>query len=214
LAAIVACSDDAIISKNLDGRVTSWNEGATRIFGYEANEMIGQPITRIIPPELHGEEQQIISKVGRDERIEHYETVRLAKDGRRIDVSLSVSPVRNKFGQVIGASKVARDVSERKKVEENQKLLLTELNHRVKNSLAIIQSIANRTLHHAKNPEDFVSSFSGRLQALARAHTLLTQSTWRGADVLELLRDQLLLGGADDDRISFCGPSLMSHKRR
>jgi two-component sensor histidine kinase len=135
--------------------------------------------------------------------------VRLAKDGHRIDVSLSVSPVRNKFGHVIGASKVARDISERKKVEENQKLLLTELNHRVKNTLAIIQSIANQTLHHARNPEDFVPSFSGRLQALARAHTLLTQSTWRGADVPDLLRDQLLLGGADDDRISFSGPSLM-----
>ena len=105
LAAIVHSSNDAIVSKTLDGLVTSWNGAAVRMFGYEPSEMIGQPITRIISPELHGEEERILAKLRRGERIEHYETVRVRKDGRRIDVSLSVSPVRDRFGRLIGAAK-------------------------------------------------------------------------------------------------------------
>ena len=211
LAAIVASSDDAIISKTLDGTIRSWNAGAARIFGYAAEEMIGQPILRIIPPELHGEEKQIVARLRRGERIEHFETVRLAKDGRRLDISLTVSPVRDKVGKIVGASKVARDITERKRTEELQRLLLGELNHRVKNTLATVQSIANQTVRRAKNPADFLSSFSGRIQALAQAHDLLTRNSWRGADIVPLIRDQLLFGGAGaaDERISLSGPSLM-----
>jgi PAS domain S-box-containing protein len=111
LAAIVVSSDDAIISKTLDGRITSWNAGATRIFGYDANEIIGQSILRIIPPELHGEEREILARLQRGERIDHYETARVAKDGRRVDVSLTVSPLRDRSGKVVGASKVGRDIT-------------------------------------------------------------------------------------------------------
>src|SRR5258707_844688 len=118
LAAIVSSSDDAIVSKNLDGTITSWNAGATNILGYQADEMIGQPITRIIPPELHQEEKQILARLHRGERIQHYETIRLAKDGRRIDISLTVSPLFNQSGKVVGASKVARDITERKLAEQ------------------------------------------------------------------------------------------------
>src|SRR5712675_2478610 len=118
LAALVSSSDDAIVSKTLDGTITSWNAGATNIFGYQADEMIGQPITRIIPPELHQEEKQILVRLHRGERIQHYETVRLAKDGRRVDISLTVSPLFNQSGKVVGASKVARDITERKLAEQ------------------------------------------------------------------------------------------------
>jgi two-component system, LuxR family, sensor kinase FixL len=118
LAAIVSSSDDAIVSKTLDGIITSWNAGATNILGYEADEMIGQPITHIIPPELHEEEKQILARLRRGERIQHYETVRLAKDGRRVDISLTVSPLFNQSGKVVGASKVARDITERKLAEQ------------------------------------------------------------------------------------------------
>jgi len=118
LAAIVSSSDDAIVSKTLDGTITSWNAGATNILGYEADEMIGQPITRIIPPELHQEEKQILVRLHRGERIQHYETIRLAKDGRRVDISLTVSPLFNQSGKVVGASKVARDITERKLAEQ------------------------------------------------------------------------------------------------
>jgi two-component system, LuxR family, sensor kinase FixL len=118
LAVIISSSDDAIVSKTLDGTVTAWNAGATNILGYEADEMIGQPITRIIPPELHEEEKQILMRLRRGERIRHYETIRLAKDGRRVDISLTVSPLFNQSGKVVGASKVARDITERKLAEQ------------------------------------------------------------------------------------------------
>src|SRR5882724_7739215 len=118
LAALVSSSDDAIISKTLDGTITSWNAGATNILGYEADEMIGQPITRIIPPELHQEEKQILVRLQRGERIQHYETIRLAKDGRPVDISLTVSPLFNQSGKVAGASKVARDITERKLAQQ------------------------------------------------------------------------------------------------
>jgi PAS domain S-box-containing protein len=209
LAAIVASSDDAIVSKTLDGTVMSWNEGARQIFGYEASEMVGQPITKFIPPELHPEEKQILARLRRGERIHHYETVRVAKDGRRVDVSLTVSPVRDRSGRVIGASKVGRDITERKRSEQLQRVLIDELNHRVKNTLATVQAIASQSLIHAKSPTAFVTSFTGRIQALAKAHTLLTQRDMQGADVMELVREQVVLGASQDDRIFCSGPELM-----
>src|SRR5215831_6049262 len=208
LAAIVS-SDDAIISKTIDGRITSWNAGATRIFGYDASEMIGQPILRIIPPELHGEEKEILARLRRGERIEHYETVRVAKDGRRVDVSLTVSPLRDRSGKVVGASKVGRDISDRKRAEKLQRVLTDELAHRVKNTLATVQAIANQSLVRAKSPPDFVSSFTGRIQALAKAHTLLTRTSMQGADVMELVSEQVLIGAPNDNRISYSGPLLV-----
>ena len=209
LAAIVTSSDDAIISKTLDGRVTSWNTGATRIFGYTAEEMIGQSITRIIPPELHQEEKVILARLSRGEHIDHYETVRVAKDGRPVDISLTVSPLRDKFGAVIGASKVGRDITERKQAEKLQGLLTNELNHRVKNTLATVQALASQSLLHTRNRQDFVASFGGRVRALARAHDLLTNGKLQGATIQDLVRDQVLFGAADDNRISCSGPVLM-----
>jgi PAS domain S-box-containing protein len=206
LASIVDLSDDAIISKDLDGRITSWNAGATHIFGYHANEMIGQPITHIIPSDLHGEEKVILSRLQRGERIDHYETVRIAKDGRRVNMSLTVSPLRDKTGKVIGASKVGRDITKRKEDEKLQRVLTDELIHRVKNTLATVHAIANQSLLRAKSPTDFVSSFTGRLQALARAHAVLTKTMMQGADVMEVVREQILLGVSDDNRIVCSGP--------
>ncbi|MDZ5696055.1 PAS domain S-box protein [Chelativorans sp. M5D2P16] len=208
LAAIVSSSSDAIVSKTLEGIVQTWNEGARRIFGYDPEEMIGEPITRIIPPELHSQEDDILARLRRGERLEHFETERVAKDGRRINVSLTVSPVHDRFGRIVGASKVARDITERKRAEELQRLLISELNHRVKNTLATVQSIANQTVRLARDPAAFAASFSGRIQALAHTHDLLTRNSWQGADVLSLLRDQLLIGGAEDERITFSGPAI------
>jgi len=209
LAAIVATSDDAIVSKTLEGRVTSWNAAAQRLFGYTPEEIIGQSITRIIPPELHDEEKGILAQLRRGEHIDHYETVRVAKDGRRIDVSLCVSPLRDKSGHVIGASKIARDITERKQAEMLQRLLVQELNHRVKNTLATIQAIANQSMRRAKTPAEFVKGFSGRVQALARTHDLLPETRLQGAEIMDLVRDQVLLGGQDDRRVEISGPTLM-----
>jgi PAS domain S-box-containing protein len=121
LAAIVESSDDAIISKTLNGRILTWNAGATRVFGYSPEEAIGQPITLIVPPELHEEERHILEQLRRGERLDHFETTRVTKDGRRIPISLSVSPVRDASGVIVAASKVARDISERKRVEQLQR---------------------------------------------------------------------------------------------
>ncbi|HVS64233.1 MAG TPA: PAS domain S-box protein [Thermoanaerobaculia bacterium] len=118
LAAIVADSDDAIVSKTLEGVIQSWNEGAERLLGYSADEVLGQSINLIVPPELRDEEKTILERLRRGERIHHFETVRVRKDGRRIDISLTVSPVRDEEGRVIGASKVARDITQRKRSEE------------------------------------------------------------------------------------------------
>ena len=118
LAAIVESTDDAVVSKSLDGIIQSWNAGATRIFGYQPEEIIGKHITTLIPPELHEEERSIIERIRAGRRIDHRETVRIAKDGRRIAISITVSPIRNARGDIIGASKIARDITERRQSEE------------------------------------------------------------------------------------------------
>jgi len=117
LASIVESSDDAIISKDLDGIVVTWNKGAERIFGYTVEEMVGKPIALLVPPDRPNEEPEILARLRRGERIDHYETVRVRKDGRRIDISLTVSPIRDAEGRIVGASKIARDISDRKLAE-------------------------------------------------------------------------------------------------
>jgi len=117
LVSIVESSDDAIISKNLNGIITTWNRAAERIFGYKAEEAVGQPVTLLIPPERHNEEPGIIARIRRGERIDHYETVRRRKDGSAIDISLTVSPMRDRNGVIVGASKIARDITDRKQAE-------------------------------------------------------------------------------------------------
>ncbi len=131
LAAIVESSDDAIVSKDLDGTIRSWNEAAQNLFGYTPEEVIGRHITILIPVERHSEETEIIERIRNRERIAHYETVRRHKDGSLIDVSLTVSPIIGIAGTVVGASKIARDISERKRAEERQTMLLGEMSHRV-----------------------------------------------------------------------------------
>ena len=147
LAAIVESSDDAIVSKNLDGIVTSWNQGAERLFGYTAEEMIGQPILRIIPRDLHAEEAEILRKIRAGERTEHYETRRLRKDGEIVDVSLTISPVKDRAGNVVGSSKIAREISQRKRME---RLLIQS------EKLAATGRMAATIAHEINNPLDSV----------------------------------------------------------
>ena len=117
LAAIVASSDDAIISKTLEGVITSWNSGAEQLFGFTAKEAVGQPITMLIPLDRRDEETRILARLGKGERIDHFDTVRVRKDGTKLEVSLTISPVRDAAGRIIGASKIARDITGRKRVE-------------------------------------------------------------------------------------------------
>lgn len=124
LAAIIESSDDAIVSKTLEGVITSWNQAAERIFGYTAAEAVGQHIMLIIPEERRSEETEVLARLVRGERIEHFETKRRAKDGRTVEISLTVSPVRDSTGRIIGASKIARDISDRRRLEQEREVLL------------------------------------------------------------------------------------------
>lgn len=176
LSAIVESSDDAIISKDLNGVIKSWNSGAEHLFGYTAEEVVGKPVTILIPEERIDEEPGILDRIRRGERIDHYETVRRRKDGSLIEISLSVSPVRNANGQIMGASKIARDISERRRAQQKQMLLLNEMKHRIKNTLATVQALAMQTLRGASPAE--LSAFNARLSALGSAHDLMTLESW------------------------------------
>lgn len=174
LAAIVASSDDAIISKDLDGIVQTWNTSAERIFGYTAEEMIGKPIALLVPVEIPSEEPFILSKIRRGERVDHYETIRQAKDGRMIDVSLSISPIRDSHGTIIGASKVARDITEQKLIKEKAEHL-EELN-RMKSAFFSTMS------HEIRSP---LGGIIGLAEILTTEEGLPEESKELASDILE-----------------------------
>lgn len=208
LAAIVESSDDAIISKDLSGIIRTWNTGAERLFGYVADEVIGKPVLILIPPERHDEEPEILERLGRGERIDHYETVRRRKDGTLVDVSLTVSPVRDKTGNIVGASKIVHDISERKRREAQITLLAREVDHRSKNLLALVQATVH--LSNGETPEAIKASISGRIQALSNAHSLLAQSRWEGAALDRLVKEELApYLNERDSQAQVCGPDQM-----
>jgi two-component system sensor kinase FixL len=197
LASVVESSDDAIVSKNLNGDIRSWNAGAERLFGYAAKEMIGEPITILVPPSLQNEERLILEKIGRGERTDHYETVRQRKDGSPVLISLTVSPVKNAEGEIIGASKIARDMSERKRAQERESVLMAELSHmnRVATAAELTASIA----HEVNQPLTGIATSAGAalrwLRAkppeTRRAEVALEQvvaATHRAGDIVGSLR--------------------------
>jgi PAS domain S-box-containing protein len=207
LASIVESSDDAIVSKNLDGVITSWNKGAERIFGYTAKEAVGKPITILIPSDQHDEERAILERIRRGERIDHYETVRRRKDGSLIVISLTVSPVANAEGKILGASKIARDITERKRSEEQIAALAREAEHRTRNVLATVQATVN--LSQSDTPDDLKSAIAGRIQALATVHALFVESRWSGAKLHSLVAQELKPYRRDGDaRVRIDGPNL------
>jgi len=182
LASIVETSDDAIVSKNLDGLITSWNKGAEHVFGYSAKEAIGQPITIVIPGDRQSEEREILTRIRRGERIDHYETVRQRKDGSLIFVSLTVSPVKNAEGRIIGASKIARDITGQKRNQEQIATLAREAEHRSKNLLATV--LATVTLSQSDTSQGLKQAIEGRIRALANVHSLFVQTRIDGPPVL------------------------------
>ncbi len=171
-AAIIESSDDAILSKSLDGIILTWNAGAERLFGYTAEEAIGNPAAIIFPIDRSDEEPKMLDAIRRGESIRQYETVRRRKDGSLVDVSVTASPIWNPFGRVVGASTIARDIAELKKARERQQLLLREMSHRVKNLFALAGSVVALSARSAKTPQETANSARERLAALARAHAL------------------------------------------
>lgn len=200
LAAVVTSSNDAIITKDLNGVVTSWNGAATRIFGYFPEEMIGESITKLIPADLRSEEDDILRRLRLGERVEHFDTVRKAKDGSNIPVSLTISPLIDPHGRIMGASKITRDISDRKRSEERQRLLMNELKHRVKNTLSTVRAIAGQTYQGAElGPLN--DKFSQRIAALAAGNDLLIKDDWKGAQLRDVVDLVLMPFRADDKSI-------------
>ena len=208
LGAIVESSDDAIVSKNLDGIITSWNRGAERVFGYTAEEAIGRPITIVIPADRRSEEREILTRIGRGERIEHFETVRQRKHGGLIIVSLTVSPVKDADGKIVGASKVARDITEQKRAQDQIATLAREAEHRSMNLLANVQAAVN--LSRSDTSEGLKQAIEGRLRALANVHSLFVETRWIGAELSTIATQELAPYSAkDDSRVRIDGPSVL-----
>jgi PAS domain S-box-containing protein len=192
-AAIVESSGDAILSKDLNGTITTLNHGAERLFGYTAEELIGKPVIILIPPDRHDEETLILDRIRRGECIDHYETIRRHKDGSLIEISLTVSPIKDANGRIIGASKIARDITERRRSQERQKLLLREMNHRVKNLFALAGGVVTLSARTAGTPKELAGAVRERLAALARAHELT---------LLDHRSDNNIAGSGSDDHRS------------
>jgi two-component system sensor kinase FixL len=184
LTSIIETSDDAIVSKNLDGVITSWNRGAERVFGYSAGEVVGQPITIVIPEDRQREEREILTRLGQGERIDHYETIRLRKDGSLIVVSLSVSPVKNAEGKIVGASKIARDITEQRRGQEQIVTLAREatvgqlsasIAHEIRQPLAGILANAQAALRWLEkaNLEEVRENLNGIVSDGQRANEII-----------------------------------------
>jgi PAS domain S-box-containing protein len=212
IASIVDTSADAIVSKNLDGTITTWNQGATRLFGYMAEEIIGRNVSILIPPDRQDEERAIIERIQRGERIEHYETIRRRKDGILVPISLSVSPVKGSDGKIVGASKVARNISERKQKDEHIALLSREVDHRSKNLLSLVQATVR--LAHGDTPDALKRAIEGRIRALANVHSLLGKAHWIGVDIRSLVTGELSPYFAEGkSRAELDGPALLLKSR-
>jgi PAS domain S-box-containing protein len=208
LGAIVESSDDAIVSKSLDGIIATWNRGAERVFGYTAAEAIGRSIMIVIPEDRQNEETEILSRIRRGDRIEHFQTIRRRKDGSLITVSLTVSPVKNAEGKIIGASKIARDITEQKHNQEQIATLAREVEHRGKNLLASVQAIVN--LSRADTVGGLKEAIEGRIQALANVQSLFVDSRWVGAELSAIAKRELApYGAADNRRVHIEGPSSL-----
>jgi PAS domain S-box-containing protein len=208
LAAIVECSADAIISKTLDGIVTSWNASAERIFGYDAQEMVGSSILKIIPDDRQEEEELILGSIRRGQRLEHFETKRRRKDGNLVDISLTVSPIKDESGAIVGVSKIARDISEERRSRETQRLLMREVNHRAKNLMAVIEAMVRQTVD-SSSPADFRLAISDRIAALSRTHDLIVSGDWQGVDLKELVLAHVSdAAGQVSEHYAVAGPSV------
>lgn len=210
LAALVAGSDDAIVGQNLDGVIEGWNAAATRLFGYSADEALGRSIRILIPEERSDEEEAMLTQVRRGESVARFETKRRRKDGSLVDISLIVSVIRNEGGVIVGACKVARDITERLMEREQQRLLLDEMRHRVKNLFALAGAIVSISAKSAGNESAMIDDIRARLVSLARAHELTMadrpyDADGRQAPSLLMLIDRILDPYAGNGRVTIRG---------
>jgi PAS domain S-box-containing protein len=206
--AIVEATIDAVYSLSPDLIIETWNSGADRLYGYEANEMIGHSEFDLCPEEAIGPLTDLVAEVLARGHAVTVDDARRRKDGSIVQVIFCLAPLHDGDGRLTGYATIAHDITERKAEERTRHLLLGELNHRVKNTLAMVQSIASQTLRRARGLDEFGPSFSGRLSALSTAHNILAATAWRGASLEALVRDQLELGGASSERYTCDGPEV------
>lgn len=208
LAAIVASSGDAIFSMGRDGKIVSWNQGAERLFGYTADEMIGQPKSILIPLERQEEAKRQADAAMRGESV-RLETQRRRKDGTLVDVSLDLAQIRSDDGTAAGMSIIAHDITGAKLAEKHQRFLMRELTHRSKNLLAVINSMARQTARSAGSLDEFERRFSSRIQGMAASHDLLVNQNWTAASLRELVARHIQIFNDDPNRILLSGPEVL-----
>lgn len=215
LAAIVADSTDAILSKTLDGTITSWNAGAERLFGYSQEEAVGRSISLIIPEDRLHEEADIVASLRRGERIGRFETVRRTREGVSVHVDVTISPLRGADGTIIGASTIAQDISDRLRHANEQALLLNEMRHRVKNLLSIVQGLISTGSRRADNVQTFTEQLTARITSLAAAQALVLHREGRsddaGTTLGEILRAVMAPYGDDAIALMDCDATVGQH---
>ena len=205
LGPILQSTDDAVIGLDLNERITAWNGSAEKVLGYSAAEAIGRPVTILIPPERHEAEREYLQRVRVGEHVDHYETVRRRKDGTLVDVELTVSPVLDAAGRQVGASKIARDISERKRAQERQELLAREIQHRTKNLFAVVQAVVGRSFAGKQTVKDAEATVVSRLASLAQTHVMLMDKQWEGLDLAEVISTEM---SPYAGRVKIEGPQL------
>ena len=206
LAAIVDSSLDAIISIDLAGKITSWNAGAELIFGFSAAEMAGRPLAALNDPTYLTTLPDCLAHFRAGGETLHYERPRLRKDGTSVWVAVTESPLHDASGGLLAASSIARDITDRRAAEQHRETLVNELNHRVKNSLAVVQAIASQTLRGSVSLSDARNAFGARLAAFARAHDLLVNSDWSGTDLTSVVRATIAPHEGETGRFRVSGP--------
>jgi PAS domain S-box-containing protein len=208
LTAIVSYSGDAIVGFAMDSTVTSWNASAEQLFGYSADEIIGKPLSALVPPERQEEPKRMFPRSSSGEILK-FETQRLKKSGERVDVAVSTGPIVSAEGKVVGVSAIFSDISGRKQREQHLDFVLRELSHRAKNLLAVVQAIARQTARQSESPQDFERRFGDRLQALAHSQDILVEREWRGATLEELVNTQMTPFAEVKSRVVTAGPSVL-----
>jgi two-component system CheB/CheR fusion protein len=191
LAAVATHSVDALIGIDLTGTIMSWNAGAERMYGYTSSEAVGKLFAILLPPERRREVKEIIDRLKSNAIVTATETERLTKSKQLLPISFTAAPILDAGGKLIAGSIIDRDISEQAKAARQQALLLSELNHRVKNTLATVLSIAARTQKSSKSLDVYASAFEGRIKSLNAAHDLLSRNVWTGVQLRDLIRVEL-----------------------
>jgi PAS domain S-box-containing protein len=206
--AIVEATVDGVYSLTPDLVIETWNPGARLLYGYEAGEIIGRSERDLYPDGASAALDELVDNVRRGAHAITIDDSRRRRDGSIVQVIFCLAPLRDGDGRLTGYAAVAHDITERKRQEQTRQLLVGELNHRVKNTLAIVQAMASQTMQGSASLTDFMTGFSGRLRALSAAHNVLTTSAWQGASLASLVRDQLELGDGSIERYQVDGPDV------